>query len=92
MEIGIPLPCMRILRIAKLKSAENAYVFMLQYIVPLGLYDRASRRLLMNETNSGTVNFQFLLMAQQLYMFQGSFSAHHQQHYQPYDGFGTISC
>ena len=29
----------------------------------LGLYDRASRRLLMNETNRCTVNFQFLLMA-----------------------------
>ena len=30
----------------------------------LGLYDRASRRLLMNETNRCTVNFQCLLMAQ----------------------------
>ena len=39
----------------------------------LGLYDRASRRLLMNETNRCTVNYQFLLLAQQLYMFQAVF-------------------
>ena len=30
----------------------------------LGLYNHASRRLLMNKTNRCTVNFQFLLMAQ----------------------------
>ena len=35
MEIGIPLPCFRILRIAKLNSAEDAYVFVLQYILRL---------------------------------------------------------
>ena len=39
----------------------------------LELYDRASRSLLMNETNRCIVNFQFLLMAQYLYMFRAVF-------------------
>ena len=46
----------------------------------------------MNETNRCTVNFQFLLMAQIAVHVSGSFSAHHQECYQPYDGLGTFLC
>ena len=58
----------------------------------LGLYVRASRRLLMNETNICTVNFQFFINGTVALLVSGSFSAHHQERYQRYDGFGTILC
>jgi hypothetical protein len=35
MEIGIPMLCLRILRVTKLNAAEDTYVFVLQYIVRL---------------------------------------------------------
>ena len=52
----------------RLYSQEKTPILMKPYFnisfQTLGLYDRASQRLLMNETNKCTVNFQFLLMAQ----------------------------
>ena len=44
----------------------------------LGLYDRASRRLLMNETNRCTVNFHFFINGTIALHVSGSFYAHHQ--------------